>query len=434
MRAYDIITKKRDGAVHSLEEIRFMVEGYVQDRIPDYQMSAWLMAICIQGMNQAETASLTQVVASSGRQVDLSSVGRVIADKHSTGGVGDKATLIVVPMVAAVGAKIAKISGRGLGHTGGTLDKLESIPGLKVDLTEQQLVGQVKEIGVVIASASSDIAPAEEKIYALRDVTATVASAPLIASSIMSKKIAGGANRIILDVTCGSGAFMKTLEEARELARLMVNIGKDLGKKMVAVLSDMNQPLGRAVGNSLELKEAIGVLKSQGPEDVRELCLVLGSHMLVLAEIAPTLDEAGEMLEEAISSGAALAKFGQLIEAQGGNSDVVSNVAILPQAKMVVQYRAKQTGYISSMATEKIGTILVDLGDGRLTKQSKIDSSAGLVFHRKLADFVKPGDLVAEIHASDKKKAAKACQVLEQSIALTNQKPRALPLVYDTIT
>ncbi|MDI6690067.1 MAG: pyrimidine-nucleoside phosphorylase [Actinomycetota bacterium] len=434
MRACDIIARKGDGLRLNAEEIDFMVQGFVEGDIPDYQMSAFLMAAYIRGLNEEETIDLTKSMIASGRCVDLSSVKGIKVDKHSTGGVGDTTTLVLAPLVAAAGVPVAKMSGRALGHTGGTLDKLESIPGFNVNLSEGQFIKQVNRIGVAIAGATADIVPADKKIYALRDVTATVSSIPLIASSVMSKKIAGGADAIVLDVKTGSGAFMETLSESRKLAKILVTIGHKMGRKTVAIMSDMNQPLGFAVGNALEVKEAINTLKGKGPSDLTELCFTLGSYMLVLAGIVSKPEEGRALLKDTLSTGKALDKFGQLIETQGGDPKVLSDQTILPQAELVEDYLTGKEGYILCMDAKKIGEAVMELGAGRETKESAVDLSVGLILCHKVGDRVELGEPIVKIHANNYSKLQKAISILKEAIIISDERPQPRPLVCDIIT
>jgi pyrimidine-nucleoside phosphorylase len=400
MRMVDLIKKKRNGGPLSKEEIIFFINGYTTDTIPDYQASALLMAIYFKGMTAEEQADLTMAIVESGAQIDLSSIEGVKVDKHSTGGVGDTTSLILVPLVAACGVPVAKMSGRGLGHTGGTLDKLEAIEGFHIELTSDEFVNQVNELKLAIIGQSKNLTPADQKIYSLRDVTATVDSIPLIASSIMSKKIAAGADAIVLDVKTGDGAFMKSKEDALTLAKSMVEIGNHVGRKTMAIISDMSQPLGNAIGNSLEVIEAIDTLKGKGPEDLTELCLVLGSQMLVVGEKAETLEEGREMLEQVIKDGSALELFGTLIEAQGGNRAIIHDTALLPTAKYKIEVQAARSGYITEMGANDIGVAAMLLGAGRADKEDVIDLSVGIVLKKKIGDPVKKGDVLAVIHAN----------------------------------
>ena len=408
----DLLAKKRDGGELSGEEIRFMIDGYVRGEIADYQMSAMCMAILLRGMNDRETLDLTMAMMHSGEVVDLSGIEGIKADKHSTGGVGDKTSLMLCPMVAACGLRIAKMSGRGLGHTGGTLDKLESFPGYNIAIGERRFIENVNRIGIALIGQTADIVPADKKLYALRDVTGTVPSIPLIVSSIMSKKLASGADVIVLDVKCGSGAFMKTEEQARELARGLTRIGKLAGRKCAAVITDMDQPLGRAVGNALEVKEAISVLRGETKGDLLELCLTLGSCILTEAGVAADREEARAMLRATIESGAALKKLSELVEAQDGDARDVYDTARLPVAPVQLAVPSETAGYLSHMDCEKVGLISMHLGGGRVTKESKIDLSVGLVLDKKVGDRVEKGESLGTIHASTEEKAREAAALL----------------------
>ena len=404
MRMYDLIMKKRNGGTLSEEEISFMVKGYTNGEIPDYQMSAMLMAIYFQGMNEAETLSLTMAMAKSGDMLDLSGISGVKVDKHSTGGVGDKTSLVLTPMVAALGVPVAKMSGRGLGHTGGTIDKLESFTGFSTAISEEQFKENVNRIGIAIMGQTADLAPADKKLYALRDVTATVDNMSLIASSIMSKKLAAGADAIVLDVKTGSGAFMKTQEDALGLANAMVKIGTGAGKNTVAVVSDMDQPLGFAVGNALEVKEAIATLNGEGPKDLEGLCIMLGSYMVVAAGKANDILTASGMLKKCMEDGSALKKFAEFIEAQGGDKELVYHTDRLPKASIIEEVASPAEGYVQSIVCDEIGICSLILGGGRETKESVIDLSVGLVLHKKVGDYVKQGESLATIHANDREK------------------------------
>lgn len=408
MRMYDLIMKKRNGNVLTDEEIDFMVQGYTKGEIPDYQMSAMTMAIYFQGMNEKETLALTMSMAHSGDMLDLSDIKGIKVDKHSTGGVGDKTSLALTPMVAALGVPVAKMSGRGLGHTGGTIDKLESFNGFSTAITEEQFKSNVNSIGIAIMGQTADLAPADKKLYALRDVTATVDNMSLIASSIMSKKLAAGADAIVLDVKTGSGAFMKAEEDAFELAEEMVKIGNGAGRKTSAVISDMDQPLGFAVGNVLEVREAIDTLKGNGPEDFVELCLTLGSHMVVAAQKAKNLEEARVMLEKVIEDGSALDKMAEFIEAQGGDKDLVYHPEKLLTASIIEEVLSPIEGYIKHIECAEIGICSLILGGGRETKESEIDLSVGLVLNKKVGDFVRAGEKLAVIYANDSEKLRSA--------------------------
>ena len=400
MRIYDIIEKKRDGGELTKEEIQFFVNSYTEGSVPDYQVSALLMAIYFQDMTDAERANLTMAMVESGDQIDLSDIKGIKVDKHSTGGVGDTTTLPLAAMVAAVGVPVAKMSGRGLGHTGGTIDKLESIEGFHVELSSEEFVEQVNEIGMAVIGQSGNLTPADKKLYALRDVTATVSSVPLIASSIMSKKIAAGADAIVLDVKTGDGAFMKTVEDSKRLAEAMVKIGNSVGRNTMAIISSMDQPLGFAIGNALEVKEAIDTLKGHGPEDLNELCYTLGSQMVVLGGKASTIEEARKMLEEVVANGKALEVLKKFIAAQGGDASVVDDPSRLPQAKYVSEITAKQAGYIAKIEAEDIGTAAMLLGAGRATKESEIDLAVGLVLNKKVGDYVEAGESLVTVHAN----------------------------------
>lgn len=400
MRMVDIIEKKRDGQELTTAEINFFIEGYTKGEIPDYQASALGMAIYFQDMNDRERADLTRAMVESGDTIDLSAIDGVKVDKHSTGGVGDTTTLVLAPLVASLGVPVAKMSGRGLGHTGGTIDKLESIAGFHVELTREQFIDLVNRDKVAVIGQSGNLTPADKKLYALRDVTGTVNSIPLIASSIMSKKIAAGADAIVLDVKTGDGAFMKTQEDAEELAHAMVRIGNHVGRKTIAIISDMSQPLGFAIGNALEVKEAIETLQGKGPKDLTELVLTLGSQMVILAGKAKTSEEAKEMLLDAIHSGKALAKFKEFLANQGGDASIVDDLTKLPQAKYKIELPAKQSGYISRMVADEIGVASMILGAGRATKEDVIDLAVGLVLHKKVGDKVEEGESILTIYSN----------------------------------
>lgn len=400
MRMVDIIEKKRDGQELTTAEINFFIEGYTKGEIPDYQASALAMAIYFQDMNDRERADLTRAMVESGDTIDLSAIDGVKVDKHSTGGVGDTTTLVLAPLVASLGVPVAKMSGRGLGHTGGTIDKLESIAGFHVELTREQFIDLVNRDKVAVIGQSGNLTPADKKLYALRDVTGTVNSIPLIASSIMSKKIAAGADAIVLDVKTGDGAFMKTQEDAEKLAHAMVRIGNHVGRKTIAIISDMSQPLGFAIGNALEVKEAIETLQGKGPKDLTELVLTLGSQMVILAGKAKTREEAKEMLLDAIHSGKALAKFKEFLANQGGDASIVDDLTKLPQAKYKIELPAKQSGYISRMVADEIGVASMILGAGRATKEDVIDLAVGLVLHKKVGDKVEEGESILTIYSN----------------------------------
>lgn len=420
MRMVDLIEKKRDGQALSQDEITWMVDQYSKGQIKDYQMSAMLMAIYFQGMSHEEAGYLTMSMVESGDQIDLSQIDGIKVDKHSTGGVGDTTTLILAPLVASLGVPVAKMSGRGLGHTGGTIDKLESIPGFHIELTSEEFVNQVNQHKIALVGQSGNLTPADKKLYALRDVTATVNAIPLIASSIMFKKIAAGNDAIVLDVKVGSGAFMKDDQAGEDLARTMVKIGRSVGRQTMALVSDMSQPLGRAIGNALEVKEAIDVLKGKGPEDLRELVLALGSQMLVLAKQAKDLNQGKQKLLQAIQSGQALAKFKELLEIQGGNSQVVEDSDLLPQAKYQIDLPALESGYISSMVADKIGQASMVLGAGRKKLDDQINPAVGLILHKKIGDPVEKGEPLLTIH-SDQVRVEEVKALLYDSIRISSQ-------------
>ncbi len=429
MRMYDLIMKKRNGGALSGEEIRFMVQGYTKGEIPDYQMSAMMMAIYFRGMDADETLALTMEMAHSGDMLDLSDIHGVKVDKHSTGGVGDKTSLALTPMVAAAGVTVAKMSGRGLGHTGGTIDKLESFSGFSTAITEQQFKENVNRIGIAIMGQTADLAPADKKLYALRDVTATVDNMSLIASSIMSKKLAAGADAIVLDVKTGSGAFMKTQEDSFALAREMVRIGNGAGRKTIAVVSDMDQPLGCAVGNALEVREAVDTLRGCGPEDFVELCLTLGSCMLVAGGKAATEEEAEQILRAVIEDGSALDKLAEFIAAQGGDRELVYHPEKLPQASITQEIESPADGYIQRIVCDEIGICSLILGGGRETKESAIDLSVGLVLHKKVGDAVKKGESLAVIHANDQAKLDMAKERFLQAYTIASDPVEKKPLI-----
>lgn len=400
MRMVDIIEKKRDGKELTTDEINFFIEGYTKGDIPDYQAASLAMAIFFQDMTEQERVALTLAMVHSGDVIDLSQINGVKVDKHSTGGVGDTTTLVLAPLVAAVGVPVAKMSGRGLGHTGGTIDKLESVEGFHVEISEDEFIKLVNEDRVAVIGQTGNLTPADKKLYALRDVTGTVNSIPLIASSIMSKKIAAGADAIVLDVKTGSGAFMKTLEDAEQLAHAMVSIGNHVGRKTMAIISDMSQPLGNAIGNALELREAIETLNGHGPEDLTELVLTLGSQMVVLGQQADTLEEARRKLKQAIQDGTALAKFKQFIANQGGDSHIVDHPELLPQAQYKIELPAQKTGTITEMIANDIGIASMMLGAGRQTKEDTIDLGVGIVLNKKVGDTVKEGEPLLTIYSN----------------------------------
>ena len=432
MRMIDIIEKKRDGKSLSKEEIEFFIKGYTEGDIPDYQASSLAMAIFFQDMNEEERAALTMAMVNSGDVIDLSKVNGIKVDKHSTGGVGDTTTLVLAPLVAAVGVPVAKMSGRGLGHTGGTIDKLESIDGFHVEISEADFIKLVNEDQVAVIGQTGNLTPADKKLYALRDVTGTVNSIPLIASSIMSKKIAAGADAIVLDVKTGNGAFMKTLEDAEALAHAMVSIGNNVGRNTMAIISDMSQPLGRAIGNALELKEAIDTLNGQGPEDLTELVLTLGSQMVVLAERASTLEEARQLLNEAIENGSALDKFKTFLENQGGDASVVDSPELLPTAEYQIDYKAKSSGVVSELIANEIGVASMMLGAGRQTKEDDIDLSVGIVLNKKVGDNVNEGESLLMIH-SNRENVDDVIKKLDESIEIKAQ-AKTPTLIHKIIT
>ncbi|HDR8066031.1 pyrimidine-nucleoside phosphorylase [Bacillus thuringiensis] len=432
MRMVDIIAKKRDGKELTTEEIKFFINGYTDGSIPDYQVSALAMAIFFKDMTDRERADLTMAMVESGETIDLSAIEGIKVDKHSTGGVGDTTTLVLGPLVAALDVPVAKMSGRGLGHTGGTIDKLEAVEGFHVEITKEQFIDIVNRDKVAVIGQTGNLTPADKKIYALRDVTGTVNSIPLIASSIMSKKIAAGADAIVLDVKTGAGAFMKTEEDAKELAHAMVRIGNNVGRQTMAVISDMSQPLGFAIGNALEVKEAIDTLQGEGPEDLTELVLVLGSQMVVLAKKADTLEEAREMLIEVMKNGKATEKFKEFLSNQGGDSSIVDNPEKMPQAKYVIDVPAKTSGVISNIVADEIGIAAMLLGAGRATKEDEIDLAVGLMLRKKVGDAVKEGEPFVTIYANRENVEDVKAKIYENiSIAETAVAPK---LVHTVIT
>ncbi len=433
MRMYDIIMKKRNGGELTKDEIDFFIEGYTKGDIPDYQVAALMMAIYFRKMTEAETLALTMAMADSGDRLDLSGIRGVKVDKHSTGGVGDKTSLALAPMVAACGIPVAKMSGRGLGHTGDTIDKLESFPGFTTALTTERFIENVNRIGMAIMGQTADLAPADKKLYALRDVTATVDNLSLIASSIMSKKLAAGADAIVLDVKTGSGAFMKQEAEARALAEEMVKIGKNAGRRTVAVISDMDQPLGFAVGNALEVKEAIDTLEGHGPADFLELCLTLGSQMLMAGGKAESAREAEGMLRGVIADGSALRKLAEFVEAQGGDSRVVYHPELLPEAAITLPVEAPKSGYVTRIVCDEVGICSLILGGGRETKESEIDLSVGLVLRKKVGDYVESGEPLAVIHANDAGKAEQARTRYLKACTIAGDAPERTPFIKDIL-
>ena len=428
MRMYDIILKKRANLPLTDEEIRFVIDGYVKGEIPDYQVSALLMTIVFNGMNARELGTLTLAMAQSGNMVDLSDIDGITVDKHSTGGVGDKTTLIIAPLVAACGGKVAKMSGRGLGHTGGTIDKMESIPNLKVSLEQDAFINQVNKIGLAVIGQSEGLAPADKKLYALRDVTGTVDSIPLIASSVMSKKLASGAQAILLDVKVGSGAFMKNIEDARALAKAMVDIGKENGRSVKAVLTDMDRPLGHDIGNALEIREVIDTLKGHGPEDLTHECIIMAAHMLVLSHMCD-YETALNRVQQALDSGVALERLRLMVDAQGGDSRVIDDEIILTIGQFTYDVIAPQDGYIIHMNTEQCGIASVMLGAGRTVKDGPIDYSAGILMHKKTGDSVTVGECIATLYASDESLLSNAAKTYLEAITFGE----TAPIMADTI-
>ena len=433
MRMYDLISAKKNGREHTREELEFIVNGFVNGSVPDYQMSAWMMAVCLKGMTDQETAILTDVMAHSGDMVDLSPIQGIKVDKHSTGGVGDKTTLVITPIVAACGVKIAKMSGRGLGHTGGTVDKMESVPGTRTALDQEEFFAQVNKIGISVIGQSGHLAVADKKMYALRDVTATVDCIPLIASSIMSKKLAAGSDAILLDVTCGNCAFMKTVDQAIELAQKMVAIGTHNGRNVAALITDMDTPLGHNIGNSLEVMESMEVLKGRGPADLTEVCYQLAVNMLLLAGLG-TEEECRAMAEKAVADGSAFEKCKQMFAAQGGDISVLEDYSRFAAARYSREILAEETGYIYSHDTEKIGSASVLLGAGRLTKTDEIDFAAGITLHKKTGDYVEKGQSIATFYADDEALFDSAEKMFRSGLVIKGEKPVEAPLVYARVT
>ncbi len=433
MRMYDIIAKKRDGGVLDRQELEFAVNGFVSGEVPDYQMSALLMAIYLRGMTDEETAQLTDLMARSGDMVDLSAIQGIKVDKHSTGGVGDKTTLVITPIVAACGVKIAKMSGRGLGHTGGTVDKMEAVPGTRTAVDREEFFQQVNRIGISVVGQSGNLAPADKKMYALRDVTATVGCIPLIASSIMSKKLAAGSDCILLDVKTGNGAFMKTLEDSIALASTMVSIGTHNGRKVAALITDMDTPLGKNIGNSLEVIESVEVLKGCGPADLTEVCYQLAANMLYLAGKG-TVEECRKLAEDAVASGAAFEKLKELFAAQGGDVSVLDDPEKFAKARYSRDILAQQGGWLYATDTEKVGNASVLLGAGRIKKEDTIDFAAGIVLHKKAGDQVEPGDVLATFYAEDEGKFAAAEEMYRAALTFKNEAPVLPPLVQARVT
>jgi len=434
MRTAELIQKKRDGGRLCREELEFLVSGYVRGEIPDYQMAAWAMAVFFQGMDAEETADLTLIMANSGDTLDLSAIKGFKADKHSTGGVADTTTLVLAPLVASTGVRVAKMSGRGLGHTGGTVDKLESIPGFKTSLSAREFIDQVNQIGISVVGQSGELAPADKLLYALRDVTATVESIPLIASSIMSKKIAAGSDGFVLDVKVGRGAFLKKEEDALALAKSLVQIGKLVRKPTVALVTDMNQPLGRSIGNALEVKEAIQTLQGRGPRNLTELCLQLGTEMLVLAGAAADAAEARSRLEHSLRSGLAFDKFKEWVAAQGGDPRVAEDISLLPQASFQQDILAPRRGFVQEIDPLTLALTAMHLGAGRATKDAAIDLAVGIEVQVGVGDLVSAGDVLARIHANDPKQLAVAVVEAAPAFVIGEAEPPRRPLVYGKIT
>ncbi|GGE54406.1 pyrimidine-nucleoside phosphorylase [Priestia taiwanensis] len=433
MRMVDLIEKKRDGHVLTTEEINFIVDGFTNGSIPDYQMSALSMAIFFKGMTEQERADLTMAMVNSGDTIDLADIEGIKVDKHSTGGVGDTTTLVLGPLVAAVDVPVAKMSGRGLGHTGGTIDKLEAIEGFHVEIDNQEFIDLVNKNKIAVIGQSGNLTPADKKLYALRDVTATVDSIPLIASSIMSKKIAAGADAIVLDVKTGAGAFMKSFDDAKELAGAMVRIGNNVGRNTMAVISDMSQPLGYAIGNALEVQEAIDTLQGKGPKDLEELCLVLGSQMVFLAGKAESLEDAREKLIEVMNNGKALEKFKVFLEAQGGDGSIVHDPSKLPQAKYVIEVEAKEDGYVSEIVADEIGTAAMILGAGRATKESEIDLAVGLMLRKKVGDKVAKGESLVTMYTNTED-VEKVKEIIYANMKISKEEVAEPVLVHGVIT
>lgn len=433
MRMYDILAKKRDGGILTDEEIQFFIDGYVSGAIPDYQASALLMAIFLKGMTPHETAALTRSMAQSGDLVDLSSIDGIKVDKHSTGGVGDKTTLIVAPVVASLGVRVAKMSGRGLGHTGGTVDKLESIPGFRTTLDREAFFDVVRRVGVSVIGQSGNLAPADKKLYALRDVTATVNSIPLIASSIMSKKIAAGSDRILLDVKTGSGAFMKTLEDSIALAKEMVSIGEHVGRRTVALITDMDRPLGCAIGNALEVREACETLQGRGPADLTEVCIELAANMLWLAEKGE-LAQCRSLARQQIANGEAFAKLKEMVQAQGGDTSVLDDPEKFAPPNVCYEVLAQREGFLYAMDTERCGVASMELGAGREKKEDPIDYSAGIVLRKKVGDFVRKGEVLASFYSSEESKCRTAEQTFTQALRIQDARPKQTALIYARVT
>lgn len=429
----ELIIKKRNGIELTKEEITSIIDGFTSESIPDYQMAAFMMAVYFKGMTRAETAILTDVMMRSGELIDLSEIKGIKVDKHSTGGVGDKTTLILAPLVAAAGVPVAKMSGRGLGHTGGTLDKMEAIKGLSINLSREEFIAQIKKTNIAVCGQNANLVPADKKLYALRDVTGTVEHISLIASSIMSKKLACGADAIVIDIKVGHGAFMKTIENAEKLAATMIGIGEKMNRKVTAVITSMNEPLGCTIGNALEIKEVIETLKGNGPEDLTKLCLELGSHMLVLGQVAKDQPEAIALLKKLIDSGAAYKKFEELISVQGGDLSVIKQPELLPSTQFSETYKSTNEGYISKLNALDIGLASVKLGAGRETKESVIDHGAGILLKKKIGDYVKKGEELATLYSNNPANFTKATELMELAYKFSPEKPLKKPLILKTV-
>ena len=429
----ELIKKKRDGHILTNEEIKSIISGYIDGKIPDYQVSAFLMAVFFKGMNDDETAALTDAMMRSGDIIDLSEISGIKVDKHSTGGVGDKTTLVLAPLVAAAGVPVAKMSGRGLGHTGGTLDKLESISGFQVEMTAQEFIDKVKNHGIAICSQNNQLVPADKKLYALRDVTGTVDNISLIASSVMSKKLACGADAIVIDLKMGDGAFIKNIEDAEKLAEIMINTAKKMNRKLIAVITGMEEPLGYAIGNALEVKEAIATLKGNGPADLTQLCLDLGSNMLLCADRVSNHEEGVHLLQTLIDNGKAFDKFVEMVADQHGDISMVHNPDLLPKSQFAFEYKSKSAGYISHLSAMDIGLASVKLGAGRETKESAIDYSAGIILTKKVGDKVERGDLLAVLHANHQDFFAAAEKYLDDAYTFSDVPPQKQPLIFKTL-
>ena len=434
MRVYDIICRKKEGKALTLPEMEFLINGYVQNRVPDYQIAAWAMAVYFQGMTAEEIVNLTRTMVASGEMIDLSSIPGVKLDKHSTGGVGDTTTLVLAPLIAAAGGRMAKMSGRGLGHTGGTLDKFEAIPGFQVELTQPEFIEIVGRVGAAVVGQTGNLVPADKKLYALRDVTATVDSIPLIASSVMSKKIAAGAEAIVLDVKAGHGALVKEIDEAFVLARTLVEIGDQMNRETVAIVTGMDQPLGFAVGNALEVIEAVETLQGNGPPDLREICLVLGAHLLVIGKVVQTLNEGRSRCEEVLRSGRALTKLEEMVKAQKGDPASLRDWSRLPQAQTTVEVSSSMTGFVHRILAEEIGIAATLLGAGRETKESRIDPAVGIVLKKKIGDPVEAGEPLALLHINDSTRLEIVSRKVKNAFQISEEQVTAPPLIYGIVT